>query len=101
MLAILEQARAHKGDYPWLVDSDRRQVLPGRGRLLLVWRALGRYAQGQRPVGFPGGGGGGAGGASAGLGSRRGGPGGQRWSHQAAGVRRASGGGRAGRRAFG
>src|SRR5262249_46507199 len=34
------------------VDPDRRQVLPGRGRLLLVLRTLRRHAEGGRHLGL-------------------------------------------------
>jgi len=42
---VLEQAREDQGDPPRRLDPDRRQVLPGRGRRLLVRGPRGRHAQ--------------------------------------------------------
>ena len=36
----------------WRVDQNWRQVLPGRGRVLLVRRTIGRHAQGRRDLGL-------------------------------------------------
>ena len=60
------------------LDPDRRQVLRGRGRLLLVLRARGRHAQGGRHLGVAGGSGEHAGGPSRGARGGGGGPRGRR-----------------------
>ena len=49
---LLEQARQDQGHPLRRVDPHRRQVPPGRGRLLLVRRPRRRHAQGRRHLGL-------------------------------------------------
>ncbi len=49
---LLEPARQDEGHPPRSVDPDRRQVPPGRGRLLLVRRPRRRHAQGRGHLGL-------------------------------------------------
>ena len=49
---LLEPARADQGSLFGSVDPDRRQVPPGRGRLLLVRRPRRRHAEGRRHLGL-------------------------------------------------
>ena len=74
MAVLLEPAREDQGRAVRGLDPHRRQVLRGRGRLLLVLRARGRHAQGGRHLGLAGGGGEHAGGTSRGAGGGGGGP---------------------------
>ena len=73
------------------LDPDRRQVLPGRGRLLLVLRPRRRHAQGRRHLGLAGRGGEHPDGPSRHPGDRGGGARGHRRADQAEGLRGAEG----------
>ena len=50
---LLESARVDQGHDRRALDPNRRSLLPGRGRVLLVLRAFGRHAQGRRHLGQP------------------------------------------------
>ena len=88
---LLEPARQDEGDALRAVDPDRRQVPPGRRRLLLVRRPRRRHAEGRRDLGLADRGRGDPDPARRGARGRGGRPGGRRPAGQAPRLRRPEG----------